>query len=86
MRARVSDCTRSTAASAVRPVITASSQLVHPAAVVGEHAIGFEHIAMLAALDHVAVFEQLVEIGAQASRSPDSRCFSSFGTSSAMNW
>ena len=40
-------------------------ELVHPAAVVGEHAIGFEHVAMLAALDHVAVFEQFVEIGAQ---------------------
>ena len=40
-------------------------QLVDPAAVVGEHAIGFEHVAMLAALDHVAVLEKLVEIGAQ---------------------
>ena len=39
--------------------------LVDPAAVVGEHAIGFEHIAMLAGLDHVAMLEKLVEIGAQ---------------------
>ena len=40
-------------------------ELVNPAAVVGEHPIGFEHVAMLAAFDHVAVFEQFVEIGAQ---------------------
>ena len=40
-------------------------ELVHPAAVIGEHAIGFEHVAMLAAFDDVAVFEQFVEIGAQ---------------------
>ena len=40
-------------------------ELVHPAAVVGEHAIGFEHVAMLAAVDHVAVFEHFVEVGAQ---------------------
>ena len=32
-------------------------ELVHPAAVVGEHAIGFEHVAVLAAFGHVAVFE-----------------------------
>ena len=40
-------------------------ELVHPAAVVGKHAIGFEHVAVLAALDHVAMLEELVEIGAQ---------------------
>ncbi len=40
-------------------------ELVKPAAVVGEHAIGLEHVAMLAALDHVAVFEHFVEIRAQ---------------------
>ena len=40
-------------------------ELMHPAAVIGEHAVGFEHVAMLAAVDHVAVFEQFVEIGAQ---------------------
>ncbi len=32
-------------------------ELVRPAAVVGEHAIGFEHVAMLAAFHDVAVFE-----------------------------
>ena len=65
MRARVSDCTRSTPASAVRPVVTASRILCSPALVVGEHAIGFEHVAMLAAVDDVAMFDQPVEIGAQ---------------------
>jgi hypothetical protein len=40
-------------------------QLVRPAGVVGEHPIGLEHVAVLAALDHVAVLEKLVEIGAQ---------------------
>ena len=40
-------------------------ELVQPAAVIGEHAKGFEHVAMLAALDHVAVLKQLVEMGAQ---------------------
>ena len=59
-------------------------ELVHPAAVIGEHAIGFEHVAMLAALDDVAVFEHFVEIGAQRLDAPLRRCFNSFGTSSAM--
>ena len=40
-------------------------ELVNPAAVVGEHAVGFEHVAMLAALHHVAVLEQFVEMGTQ---------------------
>ena len=40
-------------------------ELVHPAAVVGEHPVGFEHLAMLAAFDHIAMFQQLVEIGLQ---------------------
>jgi hypothetical protein len=40
-------------------------KFMKPAAVVGEHPIGFEHLAMLAALDHLAMFEQLVEVGAQ---------------------
>ncbi len=40
-------------------------ELVHPAAVVGEHAIGFEHVAVLAAFDDVAVFEHFVEARAQ---------------------
>ena len=57
--------------------------LVKPAVVVGEHAIGFEHVAMLAALDHVAVFEHFVEIGRNVSTAA-SRCFSSCCTSSAM--
>ena len=57
MRARVSDCTRSTAASAVRPVATASRRRVQPAAVVGEHAVGFEHVAVLAAVGDVAALD-----------------------------
>ena len=40
-------------------------ELVHPAAVMGEHAVGFEHVAMLAALGDVAVLEHGVEIGPQ---------------------
>ena len=40
-------------------------ELVHPAAVIGEHAIGLEHLAMLAALDDIAVLEHFVEIGLQ---------------------
>ena len=37
-------------------------QPVHPAAVVGEHAIGFEHVAVLAAVGDLAALEQHVEI------------------------
>ena len=40
------------------------AHLAHPAAVIGEHAIGFEHVAMLAAIAHVAVVDQHVEVGA----------------------
>ncbi len=40
-------------------------ELVHPAAVMGEHAIGFEHVAVLAALGDVAMLEHGVEVGAQ---------------------
>ena len=40
-------------------------QLVHPAAVIGEHAIGFEHVAVLAGVGDVAVLEHAVEVGAQ---------------------
>ena len=40
-------------------------QPVRPAAVVGEHAVGFEHVAVLAAVGDVAAFEQHVEVGAQ---------------------
>ena len=36
-----------------------------PAVVVGEHAIGFEHVAMLAAFGDVAALEHAVEVGAQ---------------------
>jgi hypothetical protein len=41
------DCTRSTAASAVRPVAIASRSRA-PSRGPGEHAVGFEHVAMLA--------------------------------------
>ena len=40
-------------------------ELVHPAAVVGEHAIGFEHVAVFAAVGDVAALEHDVEVGAQ---------------------
>ncbi len=40
-------------------------QLVRPAVIVGEHAIGFKHIAMLAAVGDVAALQHAVEIGAQ---------------------
>ena len=39
--------------------------LVHPAAVVGEHAVGFEHLAVLAAVGDVAPLQHHVEVGAQ---------------------
>ena len=65
MRARVSDCTRSTAASAVRPVDHRLLEPVHPAAVVGEHAVGLEHVAVLAAVGDLAALEHDVEVGAQ---------------------
>ena len=57
MRARLSDCTRSTAASAVRPVRDRLAQPVQPALVVGEHAVGLEHLAVLAAVGDVAALE-----------------------------
>ena len=40
-------------------------QAMHPAAVVGEHPVGLEHVAMLAAVGHFAALEQDVEIRAQ---------------------
>ncbi|MGY4354280.1 hypothetical protein ACVW0J_000773 [Bradyrhizobium sp. i1.7.7] len=40
-------------------------QLVRPALVVGEHAVGFQHLAVLAALGNVATLQHAVEIGAQ---------------------
>jgi hypothetical protein len=61
----VVDCTRSTAASAVRPGRHRLVHLVHPAAVVGEHAVGFEHLAVLAAVGDVAPLQHHVEVGAQ---------------------
>ena len=44
-------------------------QPVLPAAVVGEHAIGFEHVAMLAVVGDLAALEQHVEVGRAWSRS-----------------
>ena len=41
------------------------AQPVQPAAVVGEHAVGFEHVAMLAAVGDVAALQHQVEVGAQ---------------------
>ena len=41
-------------------------ELVRPAAVVGEHAVRFQHVTMLAALDHVAMFKHFVEARSQA--------------------
>ena len=40
-------------------------QLVRPALIIGEHAVGFEHVAMLAALGDVAALQHAIEIGAQ---------------------
>ena len=40
-------------------------QLVRPALVVGEHPVGFQHVAVLAALGDVAALQHAVEIGAQ---------------------
>ena len=40
-------------------------QLVRPALIVGEHAVGFEHVAMLAAVGDVAALQHAVEVGAQ---------------------
>jgi hypothetical protein len=41
-------------------------ELMHPAAIVGEHPIRFQNVAVFAPFDHVAVLEHLVEAGAQA--------------------
>ena len=40
-------------------------QLVGPALVVGEHPVGFQHVAVLAAFGDVAALEHAVEVGAQ---------------------
>ncbi len=37
-------------------------EAVHPAAVIGEHAVGFEHVAVLAAVGDLAALEQDVEV------------------------
>ena len=41
------------------------AQAVQPAAVIGEHAIGLEHLAVLAAVGDVAALEHHVDVGAQ---------------------
>ncbi len=61
MRARLSSCTRCTAASAVSPPRTASRMRDEPAAIGGEHAVGLEHVAMLAAVGDVARRQQIVD-------------------------
>ena len=40
-------------------------QPVRPAMVIGEHAIGFQHVAVIAAIGDVAALQHAVEIGAQ---------------------
>ncbi len=65
MRTRMEFCTRSTAASAVRPSDTASLQALQPAAVVGEHAVGLEHIAVLAGARQALLAQHLVDGDAQ---------------------
>ena len=45
-------------------------QAVHPAAVVGEHAVGLEHVAVLAAVGDLAALEQHVEVASAWSRPP----------------
>ncbi len=37
-------------------------QAMHPAAVVGEHSVGFQHVAVLAAVGDLAALEQCVEV------------------------
>src|SRR5262249_35805600 len=39
---------------------------MHPAAVMGEHTIGFEHFAMLAALRYVSVLQHRIKVGPQS--------------------
>ncbi len=59
-------------------------QLVRPAMVVGEHAVGFQHLAVLAAFGDVAALQHAVEIGAQFGQAPRRARLISFGRSSAM--
>ncbi len=65
MRARVSSCTRSTAASAVRPVRIASAEPLAPALVVREQAIGFDHLARFPGESELRGFEHLIDRIAQ---------------------
>ena len=44
----------------------------HPAAVVGEHAVGFEHVAVLALEGDVAARQHVVDGQAQRARAPSS--------------
>ena len=46
------------------------AQPVQPALVVREHAVGVEHVAVLAAVGDIAALQHEVEIGAQRRRSP----------------
>ncbi len=56
---------RSTAASAVKAAFDGLPQAPVPALVVGKHAIGFEHVAMLSRRRQVLVLEHLVDVGLQ---------------------
>ena len=38
-------------------------QLVRPAVIVGEHAVGFQHVAVLSAFGDVAALQHAVEVG-----------------------
>ena len=40
-------------------------QLVRPAVIIGEHAVGFQHVAVLAAFGDIAALQHAVEVGAQ---------------------
>ena len=65
MRARLSDCTRSTAGLGGEAGHHRLVHLVGPAAVVREHHVGFEHLAVLAGVGDVAALQHDVEVGAQ---------------------
>ena len=66
MRARVSLCTFSTAASAVRPLLDRLLQPARPAAVLGEHLVGFQDLAVLAGAGLGAARQQVVDGEAEA--------------------
>ena len=61
------------------------AQPPHPALVVGEHAVGLEHVAVLAGAGQVLVIEHLVERSAAASATAASSRPSSSAGSSAMS-